>query len=85
MPVKYVVQKMKGAFYAGSETIAQSGRKLKRYASLDGVANMVKALHISASALVFRGVSKGEQKKIVGAKSAPKKKSKAKSKGKRKR
>ncbi|VVB98374.1 Uncharacterised protein [uncultured archaeon] len=72
MPVKYVIQKMKGAFYAGSEKIAEHGLKMRRYLSLGRVAQMVKSLHLSASSLVFKGVSKGEQMKILGAKKASK-------------
>lgn len=89
MPVKYLVMKMKGAFYAGSEAIASSGLKLRKYASLDAVKNMAQSLHLSASSLVFKGVTKGEQKKIIGGKakaakkkSAPKRKA-AKKKGRR--
>ncbi len=92
MPMKYVIAKMKGAFYAGSEKIAEKGLKIRRYVSLRGVKDMVKALHLSASSLIFRGVSKGEQKKITGAKaglklskSKPKSARKTKAKGRRKR
>lgn len=86
MPVKYVIKKMKGAFYAGSEKVEQKGLTLRRYLSLEGLAKMVKALHLSASSLVFNGLSSNEQKKVLGggkkAKAAPRK-TKAKKKRKR--
>ncbi len=88
MPVKYVIKKMKGAFYAGSEKVAQKGLTLRRYLSLDGLAKMVKALRLSASSLAFSGLSSNEQKKVLGggrkAKAAPRK-TRAKAKKKRKR
>ncbi len=86
MSVRYVIKKMKGAFYAGSEKIAEKGLALKRYLSLDSVSKMVKALHLSASSILFEGVSKAEQNKILGKKSSsPKKASKAKKKAKKKK
>ncbi len=77
MPLKYVVKKMKGACYDGSEKIAAKGLALRRYASLDAVKKMAKARHLSASSLMFNGVSKNEQRKILGMKaSKPKSKKK---------
>lgn len=62
--MKFVIQKIKGAFYAGSEKIAEKGLKLKRYIGLDGIKKMVNALHLSSSSLIFRGLNKNEQIKI---------------------
>lgn len=76
--------KMKGAFYAGSEAIASSGLKLRKYTNLDAVSDMAKSLHLSASSLVFKGVTRGEQKKIIGKKIAAKPSKKAKAKPKKK-
>lgn len=79
--MKYIIEKAKGAFYAGSEKVANKGLKLRRYLNLNGVANMVKSLRLSASSLVFRGFTKNEQKKIIAvAKTAAQKKAKPKSK-----
>lgn len=86
MPVKYLITKMKGAFYAGSEKIAEKGLKLRKYVSLDGVKKMVNALHLSASSIIFSHVSRSEQKKILssGKKAAAKPKAKKKAKKRRK-
>lgn len=65
--MKYIIRKMKGAFYAGSEKLAQKGLALRKYLSISAVKNMIKALQLSASSLIFQGVSRGEQKKIIGA------------------
>lgn len=65
--MKYIISKMKGAFYAGSEQIYAKGLKLKKYLRLSDMANMVKSLHLSASSLIFKGVSRGEQSKIAAA------------------
>ncbi len=65
--MKYIIKKMKGAFYAGSEKLAQKGLALRKYLSVSAVKNMIKALQLSASSLIFQGVSRGEQKKIMGA------------------
>lgn len=84
--MKYVIEKMKGAFYAGSEKIASRGLRLRRYMSLDSVRNMAKALRLSASSVSFKGVSKGEQDKILSAKkAAPRKSAKKKAKTKKRR
>lgn len=86
--MKYVISKMKGAFYAGSEKIYAKGLKLKKYLSLTAVANMVKSLHLSVSSLIFKGVTKNEQNKIAraikGRKPKPKPKAK-KAKGKKRK
>lgn len=64
MPTKYLIQKMKGAFYAGSEKLAEKGLTLRKYLDLNSVINMLRSLRLPGSSLVFRGVSKNEQKKI---------------------
>ena len=90
--MKYIVAKVKGIFYAGSEKVYEKGLKLKKYLNPSAVANMAKAFHLSFSSLIFKGVSKGEQSKIaknLKAKPAPAKirkapaKKKAKKKGKK--
>lgn len=82
--MKYIIEKTKGAFYAGMDKIAAKGLKLRRYVSLDSVRKMAKALRLSPSSVVFKGVSKGEQNKIlsVDKQTANKKSKKAKKKAK---
>ncbi|MFA5077718.1 MAG: hypothetical protein WC488_04810 [Candidatus Micrarchaeia archaeon] len=88
--MKYVIEKAKGAFYAGSEKLAQKGLKLRRYLSLNSVRKMVSSLHLSASSLLFRGVTRSEQKKILAQgkaakKTRPKKRAKTKARAKKRR
>lgn len=89
MSIKYTVLKMKGVFYAGSNKIAEQNLKLKKYLNLQDVINMAKALQLSAQSILFKGLSKGEQKKIIsasaGAKMSAAKKTKKKTKAKRRK
>ncbi len=87
MSTKYIIQKTEGVFFAGPGKIAEKGLTLKKYSNLQDVVNMIKALQFSASSLLFKGVSKGEQKKIISAgksTSAHKKKARTKVKAKKK-
>ncbi|MBU0586560.1 hypothetical protein KJ780_03540 [Candidatus Micrarchaeota archaeon] len=71
--MKYIVSKMKGAFYAGSDKVYSAGRKLRRYANLKAVSDMVKSLHLSVSSIAFKGLTKNEQKKVTGISKSAKK------------
>lgn len=70
--MKYIIEKAKGGFYAGSEKIAAKGLTLRRYLDLNSIVKMAKGLHLTASSVVFRGLTKGEQNKVLGKKRAPK-------------
>ena len=83
--MKYIIEKARGAFYAGSEKIAQKGLKLRRYLNLNSVKKMVGSLHLKASQLVFLHVSRNEQKKLLSQKAKAKARKMAKKKGKAKR
>lgn len=72
--MKYIIEKAKGAFYAGSESLTRKGLKLRHYLNLNSVRKAVASLHVSASSVLFRGVSKNEQNKILGQAKAAKRK-----------